>query len=245
MTDTERPMFAEERKAQILKILKDKKKITVSELCSIFHVSGVTIRTDLRDLQNAEALTRTHGGAIEKSQTGFELDTNQREIQNLSQKKKIAQLSLELINNGDKIILDTGTTTRELARLLNQKKDLTILTNDFKIAGILEDYETIETIFWGGIIRKKFHCTVGLQGRNISSGLVFDQAFMGFNSLSLEQGATTPDISHAEIKKEMIKISNKVILLGDSSKFGKVSFAQFASLEQIDTIVSDKTLVKA
>ena len=233
-------IFAEERKQRIIEILNDRKTIAVPELCDIFEVSSATIRNDLRDLQNSGALTRTHGGAIKKSQTGFEPDANQREIHNLPEKKKIAQNALSLINDGDKIILDTGTTTRELAKLLNQKKNVTVLTNDLIIAGILEGYDSIETIFWGGVIRKKFHCTVGLQGRNISYGLVFDKAFMGVNRLSLEQGATTPDINHAEMKKEMIKISNKVILLCDSSKIDGASFAQFASLEQIDTIVINK-----
>jgi DeoR family transcriptional regulator, fructose operon transcriptional repressor len=235
-----KPLFAEERKAQILELLKKKKKITVPELSHIFHVSGATIRTYLRDLQTAGTLTRTHGGAIEKTQTGFELDANQREIQNLRQKKNIAHIALELIHDGDKIILDTGTTTRELAKLLNEKKNITALTNDLKIAEILEEYESIEILFLGGKIRKKFHCTVGLQGRNIYSGLIFDKAFMGVNSFSLEKGATTPDINHAEIKKEMVKMSNKLILLCDSSKIGKVSFAQFATIEDIDSLVTDQ-----
>jgi DeoR family transcriptional regulator, fructose operon transcriptional repressor len=236
----DKPLFAEERKAQILEILKKRRTATVPELSQIFRVSGATIRTDLRDLQTAGTLTRTHGGAIEKTQTGFELDANQREIQNLGEKKKIAQIALELIHNGDKIILDTGSTTRELAKLLNQKKSITVLTNDFKIAEILEDCESVEILFLGGKIRKKFHCTVGLQGREIYSGLVFDKAFMGVNSFSLQKGATTPDINHAEIKKEMVKMSNKVILLCDSSKIGKVSFAQFATVKDIDSLITDQ-----
>ena len=105
-------LFAEERRLKIIEILKDRKKITVPELRDIFSVSSATIRNDLRDLQNTGSLTRTHGGAIEKSQTGFEPDANQREVHNLPEKKKIAQNTLSLINDGDKIILDTGCPSR-------------------------------------------------------------------------------------------------------------------------------------
>lgn len=238
MKENEAPIFVEERKAKILEILKDKKKVTVPELCHFFNVSGATIRTYLREMQENNLLTRTHGGAMEKIQTGFELNIKQRETQNLAEKRKIAQLALNLINDGDKIILDTGTTTYELALLLNSKKNLTVLTNDLMIANILEEYDSIDIIILGGIIRKKFHCSVGMQDKNIVTDLVFDKAFMGVNSFSLDKGATTPDIAQANIKKIMIKASNKVILLCDSSKIGKVSFVRFADLNDIDTIIT-------
>jgi len=236
---TENPIFAEERKTKILKMLKDKKQVRVAELCDIFKVSGATIRTYLRELQDSGLLTRTHGGAIEKIQTGYELNTQQRKIQNLSKKKKIAQVALNLINDGDKIILDTGTTTCELAKLLDQKNNITVLTNDLIIANILEDFSSIEIIMFGGVIRKKFHCSVGLQGLDLIKDLVFDKAFMGVNSFCLDKGATTPDIAQADTKKSMIKASNKVILLCDSSKIEKVSFVQFASSQEIDSIITD------
>jgi len=239
LSEPKNVIFAEERKIKILEIIKSRKKITVPELCEIFEVSGATIRNDLRELQKSGALTRTHGGAIEKVQTGFELKSNQRQVQNLPQKKAVAELALNLINDGDKIIIDTGTTTLELAKLLHEKQNLTVLTNDITIAGILEDFDSVEIFVLGGFLRKHFHCTISVPGQFIYTGLTVDKAFMGANSLSLVKGATTPDIGQAETKKALIKMANKVILLCDNSKMEQVSFAQFATLEDIDTIVTN------
>lgn len=233
-------MFSDERKTGIVEFIRKHKKATVAELALQFNASAGTIRNDLRELQNAGFLTRTHGGAMEKIQMGFEPNSLQKEVQNLPQKKRIAAAAMKLIQDGDKIILDTGTTTYELAKLLVEKNNLTVLTNDLKIAGLLENSDTTNIILLGGIVRKKFHCTLTIQGRDILKGLMADKAFMGVNCFSLSRGATTPDIQHAETKKNMIKTANKVILLFDSSKIGKISFAEFASLDDIDTIITDQ-----
>ena len=233
-------IFAEERRTKILELVKKQKKVTVPDLCNLYNVSSATIRGDLRELQQSGLLTRTHGGAIEKTQTGFELDATQKKIQNLAEKQMIAQIALNLIEDGDKIILDTGTTVFELAKLLNKKKNLTVLTNDIVIARTLEDFDRIRIILMGGILRKHFHCTVGIQGKEICTDLIVDKAFMGANCLSLANGATTPDIDQAETKKTMISITNKRIILCDASKIGKVSFARFATIEHIDTLITDK-----
>jgi len=233
------PLFSDERKIGIVEFVKERKKATVAELTARFNASAATIRNDLRDLQNAGFLTRTHGGAMEKIQMGFEPDSLQKEVHNLHQKKYIAAAALKLIQDGDKVILDTGTTTCELAKLLAEKKDVTVLTNDLKIAGILEHDPVTNIILLGGIVRINFHCTLAIQGKDVLKGLMADKAFMGVNCFSLSRGATTPDIQHAETKISMIKAANKVILLFDSSKIGKISFAEFASLDDIDTIITD------
>lgn len=232
-------MFAEERRIKIVDLINERHKMTVDELCELFHVSSATIRTDLRELQLAGLVTRTHGGAIQKTKTGFELNSKQREVQHLREKQRIARAALALIDNGDRIILDTGTTALELAKLLGDRRNITVVTNDIQIAGVLEDMEGTDVILMGGILRKRFHCTVGIQGRDTCAGLTVDKAFMGTNNLSPDKGATTPDVRQAETKKLMIAIANRVIILCDSSKIGKVSFAQFATTDQIDVVVTD------
>ncbi len=233
-------LFAEGRKIKIVEYLEEHKRASVVELVDYFNVSSSTIRNDLKDLASANLLIRTHGGAIVKSQTGFELKSKQKVDQNLEAKQKIAKLALGLIEDGDTILMDSGTTTLELAKQLRQIRDLSVVTNCLLIAMVLEKIETVEVIMMGGLLRKGFHCTVGLSGRDILSGLTVDKAFMGLNGFTVERGASTPNISHAEIKKAMIKIAKKVVVLCDSSKFGRDSFAQFASLDDIDTLVSDK-----
>ena len=235
----ETSMFAEERRIKIVDLIEERQKVTVEELCGTFGVSSATIRTDLQELQSSGFLTRTHGGAIRKAKTGFELNSRQKQVQHLVEKQRIAKAALSLIDNGDRIILDTGTTTLELAKLLHQRKDITVITNDLIIASVLEEIQDIDVIVIGGVLRKRFHCTIGIQGRDTCAGLTVDKAFMGVNSLSLAKGATTPDISQAETKKMMVTLANRVILLCDSSKIGKVSFAQFATLDRIDTVVTD------
>jgi DeoR family fructose operon transcriptional repressor len=232
-------LFAEERKNKILELLRMNQKVSVNELASLFSVSRPTIRTYLRSMELNGHLVRTHGGAIQKSKAGFELNTQQKKIVNLDEKRRIAQTALSMVENGDTIMLDTGTTTMELAKILHNKKNIKVVTNDIEIARMLEDIETCETILIGGIIRKGFHCTVGLQGVDACSQLSVDKAFMASNSFSRERGATTPDLLQAEIKKAMLSIAGKVILLCDSSKIGKVSFARFASVEQIHVLVTD------
>ena len=239
---TDGALFVEERKQQILEYIEAHRKATVGELCEHFRVSSATIRNDLRDLEQGNLLLRTHGGAMVRSKTGQELDSSQKRVQNLEAKRRIAAAALELIEDGDRIILDTGTTTLELARLLSRRRDITVVTNDLASALLLEEMDTVSVVFIGGLLRRRFHCTVsyGNAWREGLAGLSVDKAFMGVNSLSLEKGATTPDISTAETKKSMIEIAVKVILLCDSSKFGRSSFARFATLDQIDTVVTEQ-----
>ncbi len=233
-------LYAEERKLKILELLRAKQKVSVNELAVRFGVSRPTIRTYMRDMEQSALLTRTHGGAIPRTQTGFELNTQQKKIVRLDDKRRIAAAALDLIDDGDTIILDTGTTTMELARLLHRKRALKVVTNDLDIARLLEDTESCETILVGGIVRKGFHCTVGLHGIDMCSQFSIDKAFMATNSFSPEKGASTPDVLQAEIKKAMLHVATKVILLCDSAKIGQNSFVTFASVKQLHELVTDR-----
>ena len=234
-------LFVEERKIKIVEFLEEHKKATVAQLCDHFGVSSATIRNDLRDLENSQLIVRTHGGAMVRTKTGLELDSSQKEVQRLEAKQTIAAAALEMIDDGDTIILDTGTTTLELAKRLSERSGITVVTNDLAIALVLEQQQETDIVFMGGIVRKKFHCTVsfGDSGAQILPGLVVDKAFMGTNGLSLSRGATTPDINTAQTKKLMVSMASSVIVLCDSSKIEKDSFAQFAPLESIDIIVTE------
>jgi len=234
-------LFVEERKQKILEHIAARRKATVVELCDLFRVSSATIRNDLRDLESAGLLVRTHGGAMTKSKTGLEQDMAARGVQNLDAKRRIAAAAVKQVEDGDMIVLDTGSTVLELARLLSNRKDITVVTNDLPIATLLEENESAKIVFLGGTVRKRFHCTVfhDVASRGLLSGLTVDKAFMGLNSFSLEKGASTPDIGHAETKKLMMSIAAKVVLLFDSGKMGKNSFAQFAAIDEVDCIVTD------
>ena len=233
-------LFAEERKIKIAEYIEEHKQATVAQLCDHFDVSSATVRNDLRELANANLLIRTHGGAIVKSQTAFELQSKQKTDQNLEAKASIAAEAIKLIENGDTIIIDSGTTTFELSKLLKAKRDLTVITNDLNTALILEESDTINVIVIGGFLRRGFHCAVGMTGQNMLVGLTVDKAFMGVNGFTFTKGATTPDFNHGQVKKSMIAIAKKVILLCDHTKIGREAFVQFAEPDEIDTVVTDK-----
>jgi len=239
---TDRALFAEERRQRILELVERRRKATVAELCREFQVSSATIRNDLRDLHGNGALVRTHGGVMLRSRTGLEPDSIQKQVQNLEAKRRIAEAALGLIEDGDTILLDTGTTTLELARLLHHRRNLTVVTNDLPIALTLEEYESLNVVVMGGVLRRRFHCTMlfGSSWSGVLAGLTVDKGFFGVNCLSFEKGATTPDLRQAETKQLMTRMAVSVILLCDRSKFDHSSFARFAALEEIGTIVTDR-----
>lgn len=236
---SEHPLFAEERKGQILELLRQKSKLLVPELCDYFDVSPATIRNDLRDLENERKLKRTHGGAISLEKTSFELDSRHKEIRNMEQKRQIAACAAKLIEDGDTIILDTGTTTLELAKCLSAKRDLTIVLNDIEIASLLEESTQANLILIGGTLRHGFHCTVGPMAVSYLSELNVDKVFL--SSMPFPWTAALPLLISIRLRsKTMIQVASEVIMLSDSSKFGKLSFTQFAALSDIDKLITDK-----
>lgn len=234
------PLFAEERKQAIVRLLRERAKITVPDLCDVFHVSPVTIRNDLRDLESDGFLKRTHGGAILPGKTSFEAPSTVKEAEHLEEKRRIAARAAQFVEEGDTIILDTGTTTLELAKRLKNKRRLTIVTNDIKIAAYLEaNCEECSIVVIGGTLRHGFHCTVGAMAAAALENLNVDKAFMATNAFSCEKGFTTPSVSQAEVKKLLMRISSEIIMLMDSSKAGTVSFVKFAGIADVDRLVCD------
>jgi len=239
VNDEDKVLFAEERKRKLVEYINENRRVTVPQLCQNFSVSSATIRNDLRELDEVGLITRTHGGAIKKSRTGHESAIDNRDSGN-EEKKIIARIALDCIDDGDTIILDTGTTTMALARILGKKKNITVITNDLNTAILLEVIDDLEVIVVGGIMRKGFHCTVDHGIASLLSSISVDKAFMGANSFSLSRGASTPDIAQAGIKQQMISIASKVILLCDHSKLETNSLINFASSKDIDLLITDQ-----
>lgn len=236
------PLFAEERQEQILLLLKQKQKLLVTELCDFFQMSPATIRNDLRELADQGKLKRTHGGAMLINKTAYEPSYNDKEVASLDEKKRIANYAASLIEDGDTLALDTGTTMLELAKQLVDKQNLTIILNDIKIASFLEEMANATIIMMGGMLRKGLHCTVGPMTVSALDSLNVDKAFIATNGFSLEKGLTTPDINQAEVKKAMMRSASEIILLCDSGKIGTISFAEFANLHDIDRFITDSNI---
>lgn len=233
-------LFAEERLSEIVKFINSKRRVTVAQLCEHFTVSSATMRNDLKELGASGLITRTHGGAILKSHTSDEPVMDLRKEVNLAAKQEIATIALALIDDGDSLILDTGTTALELAKLLRQRNNLTVVTNDFSIAAVLEASSDCRILLVGGLVRKGFHCTVESGILTNLRSLSVDKAFLGTNAISPEKGASTPDPSQSAMKNEFVKSANQLIILGDETKLGFDSFVSFATPEQIDILVTDR-----
>ncbi len=235
-------MFAEERRQHIVELIGRKKKVTVRELCERFGASSGTIRSDLDALEELDLLSRTHGGAISTAKTGFERKAIEREMKQQAEKSAIAAYALTLVEDGDTIALDTGTTTLQLARMLTHRQGLTVVTNDLAIAMLLETNPGVTVLFIGGQIRRNFHCAVGPAALTALADIRVDKAFVAANGVSTEGGLSTPDIDTAQIKREWIRIADEVVLLCDSSKIGRTSFMRFANLQEVDLLVTDSHL---
>jgi len=237
-------VFMEERKQMILNLLQETEKVTVAYLSELFNVSGATIRSDLRDLENEKLLLRTHGGAMRISKSAFEIEPQKRG-EAAECKEAIAREAVKFIDDGDTIAVDTGSTCYAFAKYLGTKKDLRVVTNDLSIAALLDQFEDVTVYFIGGVIRKHYNCTIGGFGTAPFQDLVVDKAIMGTNSFTLAKGATTPDVGQAEMKKLLVAISDKVFILGSSDKIGRNSFVTFAESNQIDVIITDGAISKA
>jgi DeoR family fructose operon transcriptional repressor len=231
-------MFAEERKQKILDMLREHSKILVPELCKTFGMSPATIRNDLRELDEAGLLKRTHGGAIANEQVLYELFTQQKIVKNIAEKSAIARYAAGLIREGDCIALDTGTTTLELAKLICSIKNLTVVLNDIDIARYLEENSDIHVVMAGGSLRRGFHCVTGTLTVQDIRCFNVDKAFIATNGITTN-GISTPDISQAEVKRAMIEIAGQVIVLADSTKLGRELFVNVCRIHSIDLLIID------
>lgn len=233
-------MFAEERQEKILELLRKNHRISNTELIQMFGVSGTTIRIDLTEMEQRGLLTRTHGGAIIKEESVFGEDSiSSRREKNKELKEQVAAKARTEIKEGDTILLDSGTTALELAVLLKDVMNLTVITNDLQIALVLQKCPDIHLILLGGRVRNSFECTVGGMGIRALEELSVDKAFMTTNALSAAKGATTPNIDNAEIKRAMMQIANKKYLLCDSGKAGAKTVCSFAKICEFDCIFID------
>jgi len=235
----EENIFAEERKHLIVDLINKEVKTTVAELCERFSVSPATIRNDLRELEFAGLLKRTHGGAISNKKASFELNAYQKEVENIDRKIAICRAASKYVQDGDIIAIDTGTTMFELTKLICADKDIKVITNDLQIALYLEKHSEIDTILMGGMVRRNFHSTVGPLALEAVKGLNVDRSFMACNGVHLGRGITTPNIEQAQVKQGLVAAADEVILLADSSKLGKASFVKFADFSQVDLIITD------
>ena len=233
-------LLVEERRRRILALLDKEERATVEELADRFEVSTVTVRGDLDALAGAGALVRSHGGALKR------LDEQDapiavKETLHHGEKVRIGHAAARLIRQDETIILDSGTTTAEIARQVKflKLKSLTVITNALNIATELANLPHIRVIMIGGILRQMSYSTVGPQAEQILRALNADRLFLGVDGLDPEVGLTTPDLLEAQLNRLMIRVSREVTAVADSSKFHRRSLSVIAELSAVHRIITD------
>ncbi len=232
---------AQERRALILQSLKEDSKVSIKDICERFDVSEVTVRKDLNMLHERSLLVRTRGGAIRLpgSDNGNDMSITYKRLYNYKEKQAIGRLAASLINDGETILLDSGTTTLEIARNLQQFQKLTIITNALNIAAELLNYKRFNVIMLGGYLRETSQSVVGPIAESNLKIFYCDKFFLGVDSFNIENGLSTPNIEEANLNQVMFSMAKEAIAVLDSSKFNKRSFVFIAPVNKINTVITD------
>jgi len=235
-------LFAEERHKKILKLIEQEASAKVARLSKEFNVSESTIRRDLKSLEEEGLIKRTHGGAVANGHTKFEPSFSEKENKYLKEKERIGKVAADLVNDGDTIILDAGTTTTQIAKNLFNKSELTVITNGVNIAIELVQNDEVDVLLIGGSLKQKTLALVGPVAQQAIKRFKVDKTFVGVNGITVKDGLTTPDIEEAEIKRMMINSAKEVTVVADHSKFGEVTFTSICSINKINRIITDKEI---
>ncbi|SEG91243.1 transcriptional regulator, DeoR family [Thermomonospora echinospora] len=235
-------MYAEERQQAILARARAKGRVDVVAMAEEFSVTTETIRRDLTVLERAGTLRRVHGGAIPVERLGFEPALAARETVMTDEKERIAKAALEELPGDGSVIIDAGSTTARLVRIMPTDRELTVIVNSPPHATVLATRPNLHVIMLGGRVRGRTLATVDDWVLRPLADLCVDVAFMATNGCSAARGLTTPDQPEAAAKRAMIEASRRRVLLADHTKMGDDHLVRFAPLSAIDVIITDTGL---
>lgn len=227
------------RRETILQLLTRQGSVQVTDLVEEFGVSAVTIRSDLSALEAQGLASRSHGGATLTRTPPPEQSIRQKDAINHEQKERIGALASTLVQEGDNIIIDSGTTTISLARHLRDARNVTVMTNGLNIAWELADTPGVELILAGGLLRKQSLSIQGSQAEATLQAYNFDKLFLGVDGFDLQFGITTHHEAEASLNHKMVERAKKIIVLTDASKFGRVSLHRIVQLDRVHTVITD------
>lgn len=226
-----------ERLTAILDHLAEQGRVEVSALADRFAVSDATVRRDLQALSRNQLIMRTHGGAMPVD-ADTEVPAQVKAVLRRTEKKRIGRAAADLVPDGAVVGMTGGSTTLEVARALAGRRGITIVTNAINVAAELADHDGVRMIVIGGIIRPSLEL-VGPAAEAMLSNYHLDVAFIGVDGLTAEEGCTTYDEMEAQTDRAFLRRSDSRIVVSDSSKIGKVTFARIIHLAEIDQIVTD------
>jgi DeoR family transcriptional regulator of aga operon len=228
-----------QRRATILQALTRHGSVLVNDLVEQLGVSAVTIRADLTALESQGLATRSHGGATLARTPPPEHTVPQKDAINHEQKARIGAHAARMVQPGDNIIIDSGTTTISLARHLRDAQGVTVMTNGLNIAWELADAPGVDLILTGGLLRKQSLSIQGTQAEACLQAYSFDKLFLGVDGFDLQFGVTTHHEAEASLNHKMVERAKKIIVLADASKFGRVSLHRIVQLDRVHTVITD------
>lgn len=234
-----------ERRKKILNSLEKNGQVFVHELSEEFDVSEVTIRNDLELFESKGLLIRSRGGAMKfENSVGMDFQLSDKDKIHYAEKVRIGKKAASMVTTGETIILDSGTTTMEIAKNLNPNNAINVITNAFNIANQLINSQYINIIVPGGTLRKNSHSLVGPLAEKSMRNFYVDKVFLGVDGFDVTHGAFTPNIEEASLNQIMIDIAKEVILVADSSKFRRRSLAFICPPGKIDVVITDENISK-
>ena len=239
--DQDESLALEERRRRILRLIQERAQVTVAELAERFTVSAVTIRTDLAALDAVGAVLRIHGGAMRRRDSD-DVPIDVKQTLHRAEKVRIATAATELIRDGATLILDSGTTTAEIARQVRalRLESINVITNALNVAVVLANAPHVNLIMPGGVLRGKSWSLCGPQAENAMRDLQADLLFLGVDSLDPEVGLMTPHVLEAQLNAQMIRIARTVVAVTDSSKLLRRNLSVIAPLEAVDILITDR-----
>jgi DeoR/GlpR family transcriptional regulator of sugar metabolism len=235
-------MMGEERRGQILQIVRREGRVKVNELAALFNTSEVTIRIDLNELHQRGLLLRSHGGAVLPDTVLRESPVQERLKAHSEEKRRIGEMAASLVKDGETIILDSGTTTLEIARKIKTKQGLQIITNGVNIAVELLDARDAQIFIVGGSLGKDSASITGRFTEDMLDQFSADKLFLSGAGCDPDFGISGAHVEETMVNRAMLRISREIILVADASKFTKRSMARIAPFSEIDTIISDTSL---
>lgn len=228
-----------ERHEFIIQQLKKNGKVNIIELIALMKVSGVTIRKDLKLLEDKNLLFRTRGGGSLHNPYATERNINEKEFINSDEKQKIAQAALTLIGQNDSISIGSGTTVFELARCLYPKKNLTVITPALKVALELSNRPNVEVLQLGGLIRPNSSSVAGSYAEKILSEISCGVLFLGVDGIDLDFGFSITNIAEATLNQKMIDTAQTLVIMADSTKFDRRGLGKICGFDQVQYLITD------
>lgn len=232
------------RRSIILKQIDQNDQVDVIELSQMFGVSEVTIRNDLSVLEEGNLLVRARGGAIKVSLINKEIRLSEKNNKNVKEKEAIGKLAATLVKEGDILLIDSGSTTEELAKQLTSMKGITIVTNAINVAIKFMDNTAINVIVPGGSLRHHSYSLAGTISEKNIANYFCDKLFLGVDAIDVDHGIFTPNMDEANLNREMVRVSKEVIVVTDSSKFNKRSLTKITDMKAVHTIITDSKIDK-